>query len=76
MSDRRYVFDTTEYDAELARLRALEDVFDAATRRCLLSTGLGSGWRCLEVGAGAGSIATWLSGMVAPNGRAVTLVSC
>jgi len=70
MSDRRYVFDTTEYDAELVRLRALEDVFDAATRRCLLSTGLGAGWRCLEVGAGAGSIATWLSGIVAPNGRA------
>jgi SAM-dependent methyltransferase len=73
MNDRPYVFDTTQYDAELVRLRAIEGVFDEATRRCLLGTGLGSGWRCLEVGAGAGSIATWLSEMVLPDGRAVAV---
>ena len=71
--DRAYVFDTTQHNAELARLRALEGVFDAGTRRYLLSTGLASGWRCLEVGAGAGSIATWLSQVVAPNGGAVAV---
>jgi ubiquinone/menaquinone biosynthesis C-methylase UbiE len=73
MNDRPYVFDTTQYDAELARLRALEEVFDAGTRRCLLSTGLSAGWRCLEVGAGAGSIAKWLSETVAPTGRVVAV---
>src|SRR5207253_1047892 len=29
------------------------------------------GWRCLEVGAGAGSVARWLAGKVGPSGTVV-----
>jgi SAM-dependent methyltransferase len=73
MSEPSYVFQGTRHDAELERLRALEDVFDAATRRCLRATGLASGWQCLEVGAGAGSIARWLGRSVDESGRALAV---
>ena len=44
-----------------ARLAALEAVFDSGTIRYLDGIGVGDGWRCLEVGAGGGSIAAWLA---------------
>jgi tRNA A58 N-methylase Trm61 len=53
------------------RLRALEAVLDAGTVRQLDSLGLGRGGRCLEVGAGGGSIAAWLCDRVAPDGAVV-----
>jgi SAM-dependent methyltransferase len=73
MPSRPYVFDATQHDEEFARLRALEGVFDQASRRWLLKTSLGPGWRCLEVGAGAGSIAAWLSDVVGENGRVLAI---
>jgi SAM-dependent methyltransferase len=53
----------------LARLRSLEDWLDPGTIRHLRARGVGAGWRCLEVGAGAGSIARWLSGAVGSGGE-------
>jgi SAM-dependent methyltransferase len=53
------------------RLRALEAVLDAGTVQQLESLGVGLGWRCLEVGAGGGSIAAWLCDRVAPDGAVV-----
>jgi hypothetical protein len=49
------------YVERLESFRTLEAVFVPGTRACLLATGLRDGWRCLEVGAGAGSIARWVS---------------
>jgi ribosomal protein S18 acetylase RimI-like enzyme len=72
-SDPTYVFGDTRHDAELARLRALELAFDPLTRRWLLATGLGAGWRCLEVGAGAGSIAGFLAERAGAAGRVVAV---
>jgi hypothetical protein len=37
----------------LARLRSLEDWLDPGTIRHRRARGVGTGWRCLEVGAGA-----------------------
>ena len=51
------------------RFSALADIFDSGTIRHLTDIGVGSGWRCLEVGAGGGSIATWLCDRVGGNGR-------
>lgn len=51
------------------RLNALEMRFDPGTIRHLQARGVSEGWRCLEVGAGAGSIATWLSRQVGPGGH-------
>src|SRR5215469_6283678 len=65
-----YVF-YPAWEAEHARLRALENLFDPATIHHLAGVGVESGWRCLEVGGGAGSIARWLAGRVAPGGQVV-----
>ena len=54
---------------QLERLTALEEVLDAGTVRHLESLGVGTGWRCLEVGAGAGSIARWLCERVGRSGH-------
>src|SRR5262245_437675 len=46
---------------ELERLRLLEGMSDPFSIHCLRQLGIQPGWRCLEVGAGAGSIAGWLA---------------
>lgn len=67
MSTTRYVMDSTAL-AESQRLALLEMWADAGTIRCLEAVGVRPGWMCLEVGAGAGSIARWLSARVEPAG--------
>ncbi|MFD5510019.1 class I SAM-dependent methyltransferase [Streptomyces sp. NPDC127051] len=52
---------------EARRLRALEDFADPGTRTMLDGRGLAAGRRCLELGAGAGSIARWLATRCAPG---------
>ena len=73
MSRSGYIFDDAQHAAELERLQAIEAVFDPATERRLLATGLAPGWRCLEVGAGAGSIARWMSARVGAGGYVAAL---
>lgn len=73
MSDLKYVFDNAKDREELKRLEAIEEEFDPGTRERLLSTGVKAGWRCLEVGAGAGSIAKWMSQNVQEEGKVVAL---
>ncbi|HEV2781368.1 MAG TPA: class I SAM-dependent methyltransferase [Actinophytocola sp.] len=46
---------------ERQRLRLVEDVFDPITIPVLRGRGIGPAWRCLELGAGAGSIARWMA---------------
>ncbi|MFD0776404.1 class I SAM-dependent methyltransferase, partial [Streptomonospora algeriensis] len=41
------------------------------TTERLAETGVGPGWRCLEVGAGGGSVGVWLARRVAPDGWVV-----
>jgi predicted O-methyltransferase YrrM len=58
---------------ELARLRLIEAEQDPQTFRYLDGIGVGAGWRCLEVGAGAGSVVRWLSERVGTEGRVVAV---
>jgi len=67
---RKYVFNH-DWGSELDRLRLVERLYDPGTIRHLETLGVGPGWRCLEVGAGAGSIASWLAERVGPGGRVV-----
>jgi len=67
----RYFAAGWDFEEERARLRLIEELNDPATTRRLSSLGLISGWRCLELGAGAGSIACWLAARVAPSGQVV-----
>jgi SAM-dependent methyltransferase len=50
------------------RLGLLAQLFDEGTYRSLEALGVQRGWRCLEVGAGGGSVASWLCERVAPDG--------
>jgi SAM-dependent methyltransferase len=50
------------------RLAGIEATWDPGTRALLESFGVGPGWRCLEVGAGGGSIAAWMAERVGPDG--------
>jgi SAM-dependent methyltransferase len=63
-----YTFDNAGTQAA-TRFSALADIFDPGTIRHLTDIGVGRGWRCLEVGAGGGSIATWLCDRVGGNGK-------
>ncbi len=68
---RPYVGSLQADTPELERLQLLQDLWDPTSRRLLSGVGLRAGWRCLDVGGGAGSIARWLATQVGPTGRVV-----
>lgn len=57
---------------ERERLGLVEEEQDPATTELLDRLGLAPDWHCLELGAGAGSIAHWLAGRC-PHGRVVAV---
>ena len=61
------------WENETRRLRSLEAEFDPGTCHLLGALGVADGWQCLEVGAGAGSIARWLARRCAPGGRVIAV---
>jgi SAM-dependent methyltransferase len=62
-----------DWEQEPYRLGLLEHHADPMTASRLAAAGVGAGWRCLEVGAGRGSIARWLAKQVGPSGSVVAL---
>jgi len=68
-----YVFANTQQAQEWERLSAVQDEFDPMTHQHLERLGVSSGWSCLEVGAGAGSIMKWLCDRVGEHGRVVAV---
>jgi SAM-dependent methyltransferase len=66
-----YVHANAAFDDELGRLRLLEARYDPHTFRRLCMFGPLAGARCLEVGAGAGSVARWLAAQVGRAGQVV-----
>jgi SAM-dependent methyltransferase len=65
-----YALDNS-WDKAKRRLALLEQYLDPMTKRRIEALKVGEGSRCLEVGAGGGSIATWLSDKVGSEGRVV-----
>jgi SAM-dependent methyltransferase len=65
-----YVFDPV-WGKETERLRTNEALWDPGTVARFDQIGVGTGWSCLEVGAGYGSAAQWLADRVGPSGRVV-----
>jgi SAM-dependent methyltransferase len=63
-----YVYDQA-WQEERKRLAGMEALWDPGTRAAIERVGLAPGWRCLEVGAGGGSIAEWLAETVGPEGH-------
>ncbi len=54
---------------EADRLRLMSRLLDPSSRFHLLRTGVTEGWRCLEIGAGNGSLSQWLARRVGPTGQ-------
>jgi SAM-dependent methyltransferase len=55
--------------AQRARLDSVAASADQGTTRILDALDVAAGWNCAEVGAGTGTIATWLIERVGPTGR-------
>jgi SAM-dependent methyltransferase len=58
---RDYIYDQG-FSEERARLASMESLWDPGSRLLLDGLGIGAGWRCLEVGAGGGSLVNWMAG--------------
>lgn len=71
MAKNVYVGSTSSDRFEQKRLRLLGEVMDPHTHKHLKRIGPGSGWKCLDVGAGDGSVARWMAERVKPEGHVV-----
>ena len=60
-------------DIERARLRLLEEYHDPLTSSQLDAIGVGEGWRCLDVGAGGGSVTRMLAERVGSAGSVLAV---
>jgi SAM-dependent methyltransferase len=56
-------------EEESQRLELFEQRLDPLTKRRIVRLGVTQGARCLEIGAGRGSITRWLADLVGPAGR-------
>lgn len=66
-----YVAADSPEDLEWERVGLFKDIYDPITTRRLEALGIQSGWWCIDVGAGCGSIAHWLAERVGPTGQVV-----
>jgi SAM-dependent methyltransferase len=55
------------------RLALLEHSLDPFTFRRFEAIGVAPGWRCLEIGAGGGTVCEWLCRRVGPTGRVTAM---
>ncbi|WP_328431298.1 methyltransferase domain-containing protein [Streptomyces sp. NBC_00453] len=65
-----YLLDNQQNEAG-ERFDAFATLFDPTTFRHLEGLGVGSGWRCWEVGAGGTSVVSWLAEKVGATGKVV-----
>jgi 2-polyprenyl-3-methyl-5-hydroxy-6-metoxy-1,4-benzoquinol methylase len=65
----RIADDAEQVRLELERLHALARLRDPTTRGILTDLGIGTGWRCADVGCGAATMARWMASTVGPGGR-------
>ena len=66
---RGYIYDQG-FSEERARLAGIESLWDPGSQAVLDAPGIAAGWRCLEVGAGGGSLVQWMAG----RGATVTAI--
>jgi SAM-dependent methyltransferase len=66
---RDYVYDQG-YADERKRIAGMEALWDPGSRALLDELGTGKGWKCLEIGAGGGSMVEWMAG----RGATVTAI--
>ena len=70
MNKSQYLLDNSHQQAGL-RLEAISALFDETSFGHMRRLGLGSGWRCWEIGAGGASVPTFLGQAVGASGFVV-----
>lgn len=60
-------------DLGMHQLEHLDRLLDEHSIKALTATGIRHGLRCLEIGAGSGSIARWMADRVRPDGGVVAI---
>lgn len=58
---RDYIYDQG-FSEERTRLGGIESLWDPGSQALIDAVGITKGWRCLEVGAGGGSLVQWMAG--------------
>jgi SAM-dependent methyltransferase len=71
MGKQRYFYSNEKDEVELNRLKLVEEIYDPITIHHIETVQASGGWNCLEIGAGAGSVAQWLASHVGPAGKVV-----
>jgi SAM-dependent methyltransferase len=69
--DRNEYVLTQDWSDEQERLHLIETTADEVSIAAIRAAGFRPGWRCLDVGAGAGSIARWLAAATGDPARVV-----
>ena len=72
MAESEYLLGNAEPETA-ERFGGLERAFDELTIAHLARVGVASGGRCLEIGAGGGSIARWMASQVGEKGRVLAV---
>ena len=72
MSGPEYLFDTGSQQGQ-EHVTGLDLIFDAKSAEFLGAAGIAPGQRCLELGAGSGSIARWMAARTGPTGTVVAV---
>src|ERR1041384_429460 len=70
--DSPYAFNNDKPTAG-SLLDALSEILDEFSQVRLTQAGVTEGARCLEVGAGSGSIAAWMADQAGPSGEVIAL---
>lgn len=79
MPEGQYIAAVSPEDIEWERVGLIEAMCDGITTRCLEALGVASGWRCIDVGAGAAPLpAGWRSALVhqATSWRPISIHAC
>jgi ubiquinone/menaquinone biosynthesis C-methylase UbiE len=69
--ENEYINAHLEKETDQERLSGLELTWDSTTIRHMEMLGVSEGWKCLNVGAGFGSITRWLANQVGSQGKVV-----
>jgi SAM-dependent methyltransferase len=68
-----YVLANAAAAREVERQRHIDEYMGPTTERRLAGLGIAAGWKCLEVGAGAGGVARWMAERVGRSGRVTAI---
>jgi len=72
-SEHDYLLSNAAPEAEIRRLRHIDEYMGPTTRHRIERRGIARGWKCLEVGAGVGGVARWMAQQVGPEGKVTAI---